>query len=75
MINSDISELETRARVLKWTERRMSGTTSVNVSIIAQEIFEGWDISERILGEDMRWYPPSLNDYRRLCDYADLMAF
>ena len=75
MSNSDTSALETKAKEFRWTEKRMIGSTSSNVSIIAEEVSEGWDISEKILGEDLRWFPPSLSDYRRLCEYADLLKF
>lgn len=69
-------KLEEKAKKLSWTEKRISGTTRIDVAIIAEEVLGGWDISEKILGlgEDMRWYQPSLTDYRRLSDYADLLV-
>ncbi len=73
-MENSCARLEEKAIVLCWTEKRKSGSTEINVAVIAEKILGGWDINERILGEDMRWYKPSLTAYRRMSDYADLMA-
>ena len=74
MANSNAGRLEEKAIEFRWVEKRKSGTTKLKVAFIAEEVFEGWDISERILGEDMEWHQPSLADYRIMSDYADMLA-
>lgn len=65
----DTGRLETRAK-FSWVDQRPKG---IRADIIARKSPDGWSMGEKILGEDIRWYPVGQEHYQRLCDYAEDM--